>query len=245
MTRARFYAAIQQQMGVTSQSMFTARTYGELHEAVVGPMTGVPSRPLEAAVSGNGTSRPLPLQHRHPVAGDVSCGIDLEDVAHLPEPATADYWEDAFYRTTFTSREIAYCLLQDNPRMHFAARWCAKEALKKCDPAYVSEPMSNIEMALNERGAPFLQYHDNGTAHVIPVAVSVSHTLQYAAAVVVQAAMAPPPADDVPVVSDVPATSAPSEVPALLPEPPKYPWTPWLLATAAFVLALWALIRSF
>jgi 4'-phosphopantetheinyl transferase superfamily len=64
----------------------------------------------------------------------ITCGVDIEMVVSLP--VVADYWSDAFYCATFTPAEIAYCLLQDQPLVHFAAHWCAKEALKKCDPAY-------------------------------------------------------------------------------------------------------------
>ena len=63
---------------------------------------------------------------------DLACGIDIERVDAMP--VTDDYWEHEFYKESFSKDEIAYCLLQENPRMHFAARWCAKEALVKCDP---------------------------------------------------------------------------------------------------------------
>ena len=34
--------------------------------------------------------------------------------------------------------------------MLFAARWCAKEALVKCDPAYKGQPFSTLEVVRNE-----------------------------------------------------------------------------------------------
>ena len=61
-------------------------------------------------------------------SGQFSCGVDMEEVSALPE--TNDFWAHEFYREHFSPEEIAYCVSQSLPRPHFAARWCAKEALK-------------------------------------------------------------------------------------------------------------------
>ena len=47
--------------------------------------------------------------------------------------------------------------------MHFAARWCAKEALVKCDPAFKGQPFSTMEVVRNESGEVSLAHHANGT----------------------------------------------------------------------------------
>jgi phosphopantetheine--protein transferase-like protein len=101
-------------------------------------------------------------------------------------PRVPDYWEDPFYTATFTVAEIAYCLLQADPPIHFAARWCAKEALKKCDRAYSHLAMNQLEVALTTTGAPVLQAVVQGTWMRLPVTVSLSHTTSMAAAVVIQ-----------------------------------------------------------
>ena len=64
-------------------------------------------------------------------------------------PVTDDYWEHEFYKESFSKDEIAYCVLQENPRMHFAARWCAKEALVKCDPAFKGQSFATMEVVRN------------------------------------------------------------------------------------------------
>ena len=95
-------------------------------------------------------------------------------IEHLPR--VADYWEDPFYRDHFAPAEIAYCQLQETPALHFAARWCAKEALRKCDGAFLSTAMKDIEVVADETGAPFLVYHAGGGTRRLPHAVSLSHT---------------------------------------------------------------------
>jgi len=50
----------------------------------------------------------------------ITCGVDIEMGASLP--VVADCWSEAFYRATFTPAEIAYCLLQDQLLVRFAAR---------------------------------------------------------------------------------------------------------------------------
>ena len=114
----------------------------------------------------------------------IVCGIAIEMVESLP--VVADYWSDAFYRATFTRAEIAYCLLQDRPLVHLAARWCAKRALKKCDPAYLQADLRLLEVRLSARGAPYLCAVVDGHSTPLPFAVSLSHTTQAAVAVVVK-----------------------------------------------------------
>src|SRR5215471_6094971 len=114
----------------------------------------------------------------------IACGIDIEIVESLP--VVADYWSDAFYRATFTPAEIAYCLLQDRPLVHLAARWCAKKALQKCDPAYLQADLRLLEVRLSASGAPYLCTVVDGHSTPLPFGVSLSHTTQTAVAVVVK-----------------------------------------------------------
>jgi len=115
--------------------------------------------------------------------------LDIENIADLPE--APDYREHEFYQTMFTSEEIAYCIAQENPRMHFAARWCAKEALVKCDPAFRAEKLSSIEVVRQDTGAVFLRHHASGTARKLAHGVSLTHTNSIAAACVVLAPSIP------------------------------------------------------
>jgi phosphopantetheine--protein transferase-like protein len=180
------------------------------------------------------------------LANGLACGIDIEMVDNIP--VVQDYWEEPFYTTTFTASEIAYCLLQNNPPMHFAARWCAKEALKKCDPAYSHVSMHQLEVALTPTGAPFLQAATHGTWKRLPVALSLSHTPHMAAAVVVKPSAARLASNGVkvPVVAPSPIAPGPS-----LPASSMAPTArfhrrclPGLLGVGALVVALWALVRT-
>ena len=135
--RTRLDAAVRKRIGIRCPAVYTAKSFGELEIAIFSnsatselPATSAPAQ-FNLKPSSEG---PAPM----------ACGIDIEDVESLP--AASDYREDEFYKSSFTPAEIAYCVLQENPRMHFAARWCAKEALKKCDPTYLELEMSAIEL---------------------------------------------------------------------------------------------------
>ncbi len=242
LARTQLYVALQQRLGLKCPAVFTARTYGELQNAVSGTTLGSPPlAPLKDHQKGTVSSFSSPDLMESSAL--IACGIDLERVDHLPE--VQDYWEDPFYSLTFAPTEIAYCLMQEHPRMHFAARWCVKEALKKCDPAYLHEDMRNLEVVLDERGAPFLAYHAQGAIHPLPCSVSMSHTPDMAIGMVVKwrapqrgdrvSSPAGPPSTQVAVDSDsesIPAQSSRSS----------------LIQIIAFGitlgLALWAFVRT-
>jgi phosphopantetheine--protein transferase-like protein len=209
---------------------------------------------LEAAVLGNtimplpGVSSPeessgglanSPVQTNHPAFRScVSCGIDIEMAENLP--LATDYWEEDFYKAHFTPAEIAYCLTKENPLVHFAARWCAKEALRKCDSAYLSEQMSNIEVAIDAAGAPALRHYVNGKATTLDLAVSISHTPTAAAAMVIKLTT---PESERP----SPRATRQDNPDPNIPEPDRkvHATATRALAAIALGLSLWALIRTF
>jgi holo-[acyl-carrier protein] synthase len=177
--RAALAAAIRRNLGVNAPEVYSVVTFRELEAAVL-------ERESKPATSGE-----LPNELRKTVAAsplsgvdDLACGIDIERVDAMP--VTDDYWEHEFYKESFSKDEIAYCVLQENPRMHFAARWCAKEALVKCDPVFKGQSFATMEVVRNEAGELSLAHHANGTSTKPPHAVSISHTETMAAAVVVR-----------------------------------------------------------
>ena len=151
-----------------------AKTYGELEERVVGNQI---DSPVETRSDAPATARDS--ENQLPLDG---CGIDLEDVDALP--VADDYWEDEFYRDHFTEKEIAYCQLQSQPRQHFAVRWCAKEALRKADRRFLHLPFNHIEVCRSP-DVVHLALVENGNSQLLPHRVSLTHTEQHAAAVVV------------------------------------------------------------
>ncbi len=244
LARTKLYIALQQNLGIQCPAVFTARTYGELHTAVFGTPAAAPETappPSRQSAAGDAV-----LSEQVSLVGGLGCGIDIEMVDNLPQ--AQDYWEDPFYIATFTASETAYCLLQASPPLHFAARWCAKEALKKCDPAYSHMAMNQLEVALTATGAPVLQSATHGTWERLPVTVSLSHTTSMAAAVVIkspavngthQSRTAPValPSSTVSV-RPVPASSSMS-TPRL-----KERLLPTLLGIGSLGVAVWALVRT-
>jgi phosphopantetheine--protein transferase-like protein len=114
-----------------------------------------------------------------------SCGIDIQEIDIFPE--CEDYWSESFYTSNFTDEEIAYCATADSPRSSFAARWCAKEALHKCSGKYFNIPLRDIQVAKNSDGSVRIEIWKNGKWAVIPASCSVSHSENYATAVVISA----------------------------------------------------------
>jgi phosphopantetheine--protein transferase-like protein len=237
--RAALDAAIRGRVGLKSQAVYSAKTFGEL-EAEIAPGSSSPSpdsSPAPVAVP----AAPAPV----PGVGTsgASCGVDLELIAGLP--VADDAWEHDFYRAHFTPSEIAYCLRQPEPLTHFAARWCAKEALKKSDRAFLAVDPKQIEVVLDEAGAPHLEYSDgSGPSRRLPHAVSLSHTSHAAIAVVVRVDPPPPssPMAAVPVI----APPTPAEAPVRLAEPARRRGSLLLVALnlLAIGLALLALART-
>jgi phosphopantetheine--protein transferase-like protein len=221
--RAALDAALRRRLGASYPAVYSAATYGELEATVLGPASG-PAAPVPPAAK---ELPPEPLQSDLP--GGLSCGIDVEMVDSLP--AAADYWAEEFYRNSFSPAEIAYCVLQRNPPMHFAARWCAKEALRKCDPAFLGEPLAAVELVHDGQGRPHLRRVADAAGQILPFAVSVSHTPVLAVATVVKL--------------DLPA---PGLAAAATTEPPRRSRSALgaaLLAVAAAGLSVWALLRTF
>ena len=171
--KAVLIASIRRYLGKDCMSAATARTFAELEALVSGkaaPAAPARSAPLSAPVAA-------PASPAATVCA-ASCGIDVESVAQLPD--TADYAGHQFYKDNFSPEEISYCIKQAKPRQHFAARWCAKEALKKCDAAFRDTRPADLELARADSGAVFFRLR----GRVLPHAVSISHTEDTAVAVV-------------------------------------------------------------
>jgi phosphopantetheine--protein transferase-like protein len=150
---------------------------------------------LLAVLSGEATpvaSPSAPIVVAKAAATDSSglqVGLDVEDIRSLP--VATDYWEHEFYRGTFAKSEIAYAVLQAEPRTHFAGFWCAKEALRKCDPSFADVSPDRTAVAHAADGRPYLTLTTDAGPERLPHAVSISHTLDIATAVVVLGVAAP------------------------------------------------------
>lgn len=207
--RANLDAKIRRRFGVRLENLHRLRTFGELEAAVIGnqPAGSIPAA-SEAHPPPGTKAAPAPIladvpfgaqtSSTTPVESGLACGVDIETIASLPD--VKDYWEEAFYRNHFSAAEIAYCVSQANPRMHFAARWCAKEAFKKCRPEYMARDLNLVEVVQAASGRPWIQLIEAGGHAKPPVALSLSHDEHSAIAVVVSLPE-PPRTHNIPSVS--------------------------------------------
>ncbi|MGB6688738.1 MAG: 4'-phosphopantetheinyl transferase superfamily protein [Terracidiphilus sp.] len=168
--RARLDANLRSRFGIANPAIYSATTFGELCSVLgVAPASNaaepaVPFAPVaQAQVEGAGSG--------------IRIGTDVESITAMP--TTADYWEDEFYKSTFTPREIGYALLQPSPQASFAAMWCAKEAVRKADPSLAQVDWQKLEVIHDDRGKPGIALNEA----LVPGSLSVSHTDEIAFAV--------------------------------------------------------------
>jgi len=156
-------------------------TFGQLSDLLSGTVT--PS--FRASIK----EPDVPLTFAAPFA-DLQVGLDVQEISQLP--ASGDYWEDAFYRDIFDKTEIAYAVVQSEPRIHFAGFWCAKEALRKCDAAFVRIDAAKTIVAHDDNGRPYFLWNNAGENTRLQHALSISHTGLIAMAVVAMTLGSPP-----------------------------------------------------
>jgi phosphopantetheine--protein transferase-like protein len=160
---AKLDANLRSKYSISTPEIYKASTYGELC-AVLG-IACSPSTALPLS-----TPSPASLMKAKCETRGVSIGVDVESIAAMPAPV--DYWEDSFYKNTFTAKEIAYAMMQASPRASFAASWCAKEALRKADASLASMDWRVLEVVHDAFGQPSITI--NGVE--LPGTLSLSHT---------------------------------------------------------------------
>ncbi len=114
-------------------------------------------------------------------------GIDVIEVERI-EDAIAEFG-DRFLERIFTAEERHYCLNQQRPAVHFAARWAAKEAVSKAFGTGIGEVLAwqDMEIARLRSGEPEMRLHGRGRQFVeeqgiTQVKISLTHARNYAAA---------------------------------------------------------------
>lgn len=173
-------------------------TFGGLVAALSGE-----SETSTTAASADSSAKPEAAANGNGGFAGLQVGLDVEDIRSLP--VASDYWEHEFYRGSFAKSEIAYAVLHMEPRTHFAGFWCAKEALRKCDPSFAGIAPERTAVAHDVDGRPYLTLETEAGPERLAHAVSISHTVDVATAVVV---LSPS------VASTAPATSAAVVAPA-------------------------------
>ena len=111
-------------------------------------------------------------------------GTDLVEIGRLKQ--ALDAHGDRMARRLFTDSEWTYCQAQHRPEASLAARFAAKEALRKIfgQWGYGDVVWRETEVAVGPTGAPSVALHgtarDRASQHEF--ALSLSHTDHYAQA---------------------------------------------------------------
>ena len=170
--RARLDAALRSEFGIVNPAIYKVGTFGELCSVLgIDSSSGaVAAAPESASVS--------PVMARGSGNG-LSVGVDVESVKAMP--TVLDYWDDDFYKKTFTPREIAFALVQASPQASFAAMWCAKEAVRKANAYLLQADWQRLEVAHDADGKPSLWVDGQPAEGVL----SLSHTDEIAIGVFV------------------------------------------------------------
>lgn len=118
----------------------------------------------------------------------VGVGIDLEPVRSFQSRKFAQ--NRRFYERVFSAGEIAYCRTFRDPAPHFAARFCAKEALVKAARSQIPIHVTDAEIDHREGGAPYFKPRSKKKNvqdffRRFEAMVSLTHTDDHAAAFVV------------------------------------------------------------
>ena len=90
-----------------------------------------------------------------PFLNQFNIGVDIEDIARFKRLDFARHRN--FYERIFHKNEIRYCLRKKNPYQHFAARFCAKEALIKAIKEKIIDPTA-IEVKFADK-KPFIVWN--------------------------------------------------------------------------------------
>ena len=120
----------------------------------------------------------------------VGIGIDIVEVSRIRK--MLDDYGSRFSERVFTSDEIAYCISKRFPAIHFSARFFAKEAFFKALGTGLSGKLRWRDVAVLNREGGMTEIILNGEAQkicrrkrILNIKVSLSHTREYAAAVIV------------------------------------------------------------
>lgn len=114
-------------------------------------------------------------------------GIDIIDIERVKEAIERT---PRFLKRVFTRQELDYCLSKKNPYPSLAARFAAKEAVRKVHPLFISGiRYHDTEVVLNEKGQPQIVLHgmarERFEEHFAQIAVSLSHAEKQAIAAVI------------------------------------------------------------
>ncbi|MBN2178531.1 MAG: holo-ACP synthase [Deltaproteobacteria bacterium] len=117
-------------------------------------------------------------------------GTDLVEVARIER--IIKKWNGHFLKRVFSENEIVYCERKAHSPQHYAARFAVKEALLKSlgKGLFSGLSLRDIEVVNTKEGRPQLMVHGKvrgiiDALNIITCHVSISHTNNFATAVVI------------------------------------------------------------
>jgi holo-[acyl-carrier protein] synthase len=120
----------------------------------------------------------------------VGTGIDIAEVPRIE--ASIARFGDRFLHRIFTEAEILYCESKANRIERYAARFAAKEAAMKAIGTGWNHGVAwrDVEVCRQPGGRPTIAFHGKAAAFAaklgaVHVALSLSHTKEYAIAQVI------------------------------------------------------------
>ncbi len=103
---------------------------------------------------------------------NIGVGLDIENIDRF---AKLDLKKNRnFFDRVYTRKEKKYCLLKSNPFPHLAARFAAKEAIKKTIGDKIA--FSEIEITNDKNGAPKVKFLNKRIKKKYKSIISISHT---------------------------------------------------------------------
>lgn len=136
---------------------------------------GTPVRPKNPSGPFGGRTRAI-----SPAAPVWGHGVDLQDIAAMP--ATDGEGATAFYEQHFTAAELAGAELRPDQRAHLCGLWCAKEAVRKSDPALLALAPREIVIESDSDGRPRVRLERSVLEAQFQIVLSISHSTAYAMA---------------------------------------------------------------
>ena len=110
-------------------------------------------------------------------------GADIVEVERIRK--LIDRYDFKFLNKIFSSEEIAYCNTHQDPSIHFAGRFSAKEAIKKAlsgKHGNILFKFNKIKIINDENGRPYI---DRKSFPLENIDISISHTTTHAISVAI------------------------------------------------------------
>ncbi|MBP8819079.1 MAG: holo-ACP synthase [Syntrophomonadaceae bacterium] len=106
-------------------------------------------------------------------------GVDIIEIERVKKAVERT---PRFLDRVFTSRELGYCMKKANPYPSLAARFAAKEALRKLHPAFITGVrFHDLEVLPGEDGRPQVYLHGEAEHRcriegIGEISISLSHS---------------------------------------------------------------------